>query len=429
MNIEPKKLHVPNAVTNPPTQRFPEVIVSNTRRDASPPRLRSEVSPNAPSRFSSDSVLLIIASNRPQYLEKSLSFVMQYHPKSGFPIVISEDGFNAEVAAIVDKTVAYFSQLSPPVPVMHLHHPNHRVGSPNGYFKLSKHFKWVLTQLFSVPIRLEELQRLSAAPPNRIVILEEDLQIATDFFEFFEAVTPLIDSDNTLLAASAWNDNGQEHLIPYSVSSGVFDPKTGPKVTGNDALVRSDFFFGLGWMLPRRVWEQDNWAQKWPDAYWDDWLREPPQRQGRHTIRPEVCRTFHFGHAGVSNGQFSEHLTKIKLNAHFVPFTTLDLHYLKLAEWDERYLRSVRSAPVMSTTEVEALLRHSEEEALEVQVRYTSLDSSSDGASFVRLANWCGAMDNIKANVPRTAYKGIVTVYKRNKGQHPVKLHLVPASL
>ena len=50
-------------------------------------------------------------------------------------------------------------------------------------------------------------------------------------------------------------------------------------------------------------------------AYWDDWLREPPQRQGRHTLRPEVCRTFHFGMHGVSNAQFSEFLTGIKVRA------------------------------------------------------------------------------------------------------------------
>ncbi|CAN0431060.1 unnamed protein product, partial [Ectocarpus sp. 13 AM-2016] len=32
-----------------------------------------------------------------------------------------------------------------------------------------------------------------------------------------------------------------------------------------------------------------------PEAYWDDWLRDPRRRKGRQFIRPEVCRTFHFG--------------------------------------------------------------------------------------------------------------------------------------
>ncbi len=54
----------------------------------------------------------------------------------------------------------------------------------------------------------------------------------------------------------------------------------------------------------RRIWNE--LKPKWPRAYWDDWLREPAQRQGRHIIRPEVCRTLHFGARGVSNSQFSE---------------------------------------------------------------------------------------------------------------------------
>lgn len=33
----------------------------------------------------------------------------------------------------------------------------------------------------------------------------------------------------------------------------------------------------------------------WPQAYWDDWLREPARRKGRQFLRPEVCRTYHFG--------------------------------------------------------------------------------------------------------------------------------------
>ena len=61
----------------------------------------------------------------------------------------------------------------------------------------------------------------------------------------------------------------------------------------NKAVVRTDFFPGLGWMLPRRVWNEV--AEDWPQAYWDDWIREPLRRQGRQFLRPEVCRTYHFG--------------------------------------------------------------------------------------------------------------------------------------
>lgn len=40
------------------------------------------------------------------------------------------------------------------------------------------------------------------SPPRRVIVLEEDLQIAPDFFEFFAAVAPLVDSDPTVSDAT-----------------------------------------------------------------------------------------------------------------------------------------------------------------------------------------------------------------------------------
>lgn len=34
--------------------------------------------------------------------------------------------------------------------------------------------------------------------------------------------------------------------------------------------------------MPRRLWEEVE--PKWPEAYWDDWLREPAQRKERQVI-------------------------------------------------------------------------------------------------------------------------------------------------
>ena len=51
---------------------------------------------------------------------------------------------------------------------------------------------------------------------------------------------------------------------------------------------------------------------------------------------------------------------------------------------------------------------------------FTSSISTSISSSLLR----AGAMDNIKANVPRTAYRGIVTIWKDG-----TKLHIVPEDL
>lgn len=66
-----------------------------------------------------------------------------------------------------------------------------------GYYKLADHFKWVLNKVF------DELHA------KRVVILEDDMKISNDFFEFMGATSVLLDVDETLMAVSAWNDNGQ----------------------------------------------------------------------------------------------------------------------------------------------------------------------------------------------------------------------------
>ena len=74
------------------------------------------------------------------------------------------------------------------------------------------------------------------------------MEIAPDFFDYFEAAAKLLDNDKTIMAVSSWNDNGQKQF--------VYDPK---------ALYRSDFFPGLGWMLTKPTWIE--LSPKWPKAY------------------------------------------------------------------------------------------------------------------------------------------------------------------
>jgi alpha-1,3-mannosyl-glycoprotein beta-1,2-N-acetylglucosaminyltransferase len=52
---------------------------------------------------------------------------------------------------------------------------------------------------------------------------------------------------------------------------------------------RSDFFPGLGWMMLRTLWLE--LGAKWPEAFWDDWIRDKNQRRDRACLRPEISRT------------------------------------------------------------------------------------------------------------------------------------------
>jgi hypothetical protein len=82
-----------------------------------------------------------------------------------------------------------------------------RPGEIIAYYKIASHYKWALTQLFN------------KRKFERVIILEDDMEIAPDFFKYFEATSHLLDNDRTLLAVSAWNDNGQTQFVHDSGKS------------------------------------------------------------------------------------------------------------------------------------------------------------------------------------------------------------------
>ena len=187
-----------------------------------------------------------------EYLQESfLCFIplLPFPPfisRSSVPIVVSEDGESPSVSGVVTAAQESFRRNGGTVSFTHQHHPFYKEIAENGYFKLSRHFQWALRHAFN------GLQAV------RVIVLEEDLEIAPDFFEFFGSVKNFVDSDESVLCASAWNDNGSEKLA-----------------RDRERVYRSDFFPGLGWMIHKGAWlELDS---KWPKAYWDDWLREPMQ--------------------------------------------------------------------------------------------------------------------------------------------------------
>jgi alpha-1,3-mannosyl-glycoprotein beta-1,2-N-acetylglucosaminyltransferase len=218
------------------------------------------------------SPLLIFTCNRADYLKQTMTEVLKYMPKTceiGCPLIISQDGTNTAVAAVIQN---FIQQYEGEIPIVHLMHPaaTKQTAGTRGanwqiaYKLLAVHYGWALRKTFDG----------SATPgyprPDRVLILEEDLHISPDFFEYFGQMAPLLDQDPTLLAVSAFNDNGKEG-----------------KIKDATRVMRSDFFPGLGWMMNRKLWDTEL-SSKWPDGFWDDWLREPVQRQGRHILRPEV---------------------------------------------------------------------------------------------------------------------------------------------
>lgn len=311
--------------------------------------------------------VVIMACNRADYLERTIKSILKYHSSVAlkFPVFVSQDGSNSDVR---EKAISY-DQLTY---MQHLdYEPVHteRPGELIAYYKIARHYKWALDQLFF------------KHSFNRVIILEDDMEIAPDFFDYFEAGAGLLDTDKSIMAISSWNDNGQKQF--------VHDPYT---------LYRSDFFPGLGWMLSKSTW--DELSPKWPKAYWDDWLRLKENHRGRQFIRPEVCRTYNFGEHGSSLGQFfQQYLKPIKLNDVHVNWKSMNLTYLMEDNFVKHFADMVKSAKplygndlVLKTNNVNG----------DVRIQYT------DQSHFENIARQFGIFEEWKDGIPRTAYKGVV---------------------
>ncbi|KAM7383047.1 hypothetical protein PAMP_002734 [Pampus punctatissimus] len=320
--------------------------------------------------------ILVIACNRVT-VRRCLDKLLQHRPSAElYPIIVSQDCGHAETSEVIRS---YGNQ------VIHLKQPDlSDIAVPpahkkfQGYYKISRHYRWALNQVFKT------LSHTS------VVIVEDDLEVAPDFFEYFRALLPLLKSDPTLWCVSAWNDNGKD---------GYVDPGKA------NLLYRTDFFPGLGWMLLKEVW--DELEPKWPASFWDDWMRQPEQRRNRACIRPEISRTLTFGRQGVSLGQFfDKYLRYIKLNTEFVPFTKLDLSYLKEETYREKFEKDVYSAPIVTYEDVK---QGQLKGPGPFRLQYSSRDS------FKMMAKNLGIMDDLKSGVPRAGYRGIVSFISRGQ--------------
>ncbi|XP_055603451.1 alpha-1,3-mannosyl-glycoprotein 2-beta-N-acetylglucosaminyltransferase [Uranotaenia lowii] len=315
--------------------------------------------------------VLVFACNRPS-VNKCLDDLIRYRPRSDqFPIIVSQDCDDESTRNMILSYKENVTLIRQPdqsdVTVL----PKEK--KYKGYYKISRHYGWALKTVFK--------QGFEA-----VIIVEDDLSIAPDFYEYFLGTYPILKKDRSLWCISAWNDNGKEGLI---------DGNAG------DLLYRSDFFPGLGWMLAKELWNE--LEPKWPKAFWDDWIRQPEQRKERACIRPELPRTRTFGKVGVSNGLFfDKHLKYIKLSEEFVSFTKLNLTYLQKSIYDEAFMGTVYQSPVVT---LEELKRGQVTTKDPIRITYLTKEQ------YKRATKSLGLMDDFKSGVPRTAYRGVVSFF------------------
>ncbi len=148
--------------------------------------------------------VLVFACCRASYLRRTLQKLSSLLPP-GFRIIVSQDGSDASVAQLLQQEFPAVRRLQ------------HSTDGQSNYEKIARHYGWALRQVFDAP-----------QPPPYALLLEDDMDIAPDFFQcarlpaslrprsqllsaccrYFDAMYKLASTDSTVFAVSAWNDNG-----------------------------------------------------------------------------------------------------------------------------------------------------------------------------------------------------------------------------
>ncbi|XP_069947627.1 protein O-linked-mannose beta-1,2-N-acetylglucosaminyltransferase 1-like [Cherax quadricarinatus] len=235
---------------------------------------------------------VVVASMRPLWLDRCLSRLL------------SVAGSDPRLTLVVaDGLLEGLREVSALVSLYGMKFVGHDAGGTNVTLRITRHYKVALDAGFT-----------TFPSADKIIILEEDLYVAVDFYSYFTQTAPLMDQDSTLFCVSAWND--------MSRVDGGGDPSV---------VMRSDTMAGLGWLLTRKIYEDimPNWPAYDKFADWDMWLRLPENKKGRECIVPEVSRTFHFGLTGAHLTAYfqANYYDNIAFNTR--PHVTLkDLHRL-----------------------------------------------------------------------------------------------------
>lgn len=341
--------------------------------------------PALPSFLCDRTVLLVITHSRASYLNRSLTSVLSYHPRSErWPVVVSQDRQDGEQHANVEDVVSRAADIARGLGIDFYewaHEISYEDKVDNGegfvdlvaYQRISRHYYWALRRLFA------EGLGDGGAEIQRVVIVEDDMEIASDFYGYFDALTPLLERDETLFCVSAWNDNGIESLALNA-----------------SQLHRTDFFPGLGWMLTRALWEE--LEPQWPEEFWDDWLRGRDRTKGRQCVRPEVSRAANFGEKGVSQSfHFKKHVSSVVLAKEWVNFSALDLSYLEADKYHE-YIFSRMSKAVQ--------LRFSN--YLTTRPQKADVISFYPNGHLEGIGKRTGIMADHRDGLRRTSYKGVI---------------------
>jgi len=215
----------------------------------------------------------VIAHNRPQELMYTLASLVKSGGFLSCDIVVFHDTVHAETTEVIQKFQEENSNI---YYVQHASSGTSRSGKStklDTQRAISRHYHFAMHAMFDVFYPTED----------HIILLEDDLLVSQDFFEYMWTGAKILRTDPTLYTVSAYNDNGFLDLVRSNSKS----------------VHRTDFFPGLGWIATRELFLDIR--DELPDSIaWDYLVRSSVVRRGRHCLYPEIPRTKHLGTTGVN---------------------------------------------------------------------------------------------------------------------------------
>ncbi|KAK2161829.1 hypothetical protein NP493_1555g00009 [Ridgeia piscesae] len=261
------------------------------------------ISPN----LVSDIPVAVIASDRPHYLYRMLRSILSADGVNPLMITVFIDGYFEGPLEVTRLFGLRGIQHTP-------------IGIKNA--RVTQHYKASLSATFNL-----------FPEAKYAIVVEEDLDIATDFFSYFSQLMPLLEDEN-VYCLSAWNDQGYDHSCK--------DPAL---------LYRMETMPGLGWVLKRSLYKQElepNWPTPEKQWDWDMWMRLPSVRKDRECIVPDVSRTYHFGSKGINMNTYFQELYFKKHSLNTAPHVRLKyIDSLKKQAYEELVNKLVETATVL----------------------------------------------------------------------------------
>ncbi|GMH71574.1 hypothetical protein TL16_g05689 [Triparma laevis f. inornata] len=187
--------------------------------------------------------LVVLACNRPDYLKQTLDSLLDVDGVRKQDIIVIQDGNDDSVIKVVDDYG------------LNIIHNNMKgnLRGRDGAAKIATQYKFAISNGFDYNLK-----------SPAIIIIEDDFLFSPDFLSYFESNSPILDEDPSTFIMSAWNDNG------LSIH-----------VSDEGKIHRTNYFPGLGWLMPRKLWEEEL-ENKWPKTHWDHWMRDSKQHKNRY---------------------------------------------------------------------------------------------------------------------------------------------------